>query len=99
MECKDIIQDVICRIKAIKGVEETYILTEKDKEKIFELEKKAEGAVLMGLGVGDNRGIKEVFKRQIIIAFTTNIDYVWPFGTFLNEREGSLTIIDYCLLI
>ncbi len=80
MECKDIIQDVICRIKAIKGVEETYILTEKDKEKIFELEKKAEGAVLMGLGVGDNQGIKEVFKRQIIIAFTTNTNYVWPEG-------------------
>ncbi len=80
MECKDVIQDVICRIKAIKGVEDTYILSEEDKEKIFELEKKAEGAVLMGLGVGDNQGIKEVFKRQVIIAFTTNMSYVWPEG-------------------
>ena len=52
----------------------------KDKEKIIELEKKAEGAVLMGLGVGDNRGIKEVFKRQVIIALTTNMNYVWPEG-------------------
>jgi len=67
-------------IKAIKGVEDTYILSEEDKEKIFELEKKAEGAVLMGLGVGDNQGIKEVFKRQVIIAFTTNMNYVWPEG-------------------
>ncbi len=81
LECKDVIQDVICKIKAVKGVEEAYILNEKDKEKIFELEKKAEGAVLMGLGVGDNQGIKEVFKRQIIIAFTTNMDYVWPEGS------------------
>ena len=80
MECKDVIQDVICRIKDIKGVEETYILDEKDKEKVIELEKKAEGAVLMGLGVGDNQGTKEVFKRQIIIAVTTNMDYVWPEG-------------------
>jgi hypothetical protein len=80
LECKDVIQDVICRIKAIKGVENTYILSEEDKEKIFELEKKAEGAVLMGLGIGDNQGIKEVFKRQVIIAFTTNMDYVWPEG-------------------
>ncbi|AAM04266.1 TPA: hypothetical protein HA338_09500 [Methanosarcina acetivorans] len=80
MECQDIIQDVLCRIKAIKGVEDTYILNEEDKEKIFELEKKAEGAVLMGMGVGDNRGIKEVLKREIIIAFTTNMDYVWPEG-------------------
>lgn len=64
----------------MKGVEDTYILSEEDKEKIFELEKKAEGAVLMGMGVGDNRGIKEVLKRQLIIAFTTNMDYVWPEG-------------------
>ncbi len=73
MECKNVIQDVVCRIKAIKGVEETYILggVEEDKEKVLELEKKAEGAVLMGIGVGDNQGIKEVFKRQIIIAVTT----------------------------
>lgn len=80
MECQDIIQDVLCRIKAMKGVEDTYILNEEDKEKILELEKKAEGAVLMGMGVGDNRGIKEVLKRQLIIAFTTNMDYVWPEG-------------------
>ena len=80
LECKDIIQDVICKIKAVKGVEEAYVLNEKDKEKIFDLEKKAEGAVLMGLGVGDNQGIKEVFKRQTIIAFTTNMDYAWPEG-------------------
>jgi len=80
LECQDIIQDVLCRIKAIKGVEDTYILNEEDKEKIFELEKKAEGAVLMGMGVGDNQGIKEVLKREIIIAFTTNMDYVWPEG-------------------
>lgn len=64
----------------MKGVEDTYILNEEDKEKILELEKKAEGAVLMGLGVGDNQGIKEVLKRQLIIAFTTNMDYVWPEG-------------------
>lgn len=61
-------------------MEDTYILNEEDKEKIFELEKKAEGAVLMGMGIGDNQGIKEVFKRQVIIAFTTNMDYVWPEG-------------------
>lgn len=80
MECKEVIQDAICKIKAMKGVEETYVLNETDKEKVLELEKKAEGAVLMGLGIGDNQGIKEVFKRQIIIAFTTNMDYVWPEG-------------------
>lgn len=80
MECQNVIQDVICRIKAIKGVEETYVLSGEDKEKVLELEKKAAGAVLMGLGVGDNQGIQEVFKRQIVIAFTTSMNYVWPEG-------------------
>lgn len=80
LECKNITQEVICRIKAVKGVEEAYVLNEDDKEKIIELEKKAEGAVLMGLGVGDNQGVKEVFRRQTIIAFTTNMNYVWPEG-------------------
>jgi hypothetical protein len=93
LKYETVIQDVICRIKAIKGVEDTYILSEEDKEKIFELEKKAEGAVLMGLGVGDNQGIKEVFKRQVIIAFTTNMNYVWPEGpnvllTQYGEKVG-----------
>ena len=64
----------------MKGVEDTYVLNEEDKEKVLELEKKAEGAVLMGMGVGDNRGIKEVLNRQVIVAFTTNMDYVWPEG-------------------
>jgi len=81
LENKEIIEDVQCKIKAIKGVEDTYIITEKDREKILALEKEAEGAVLMGLGIGDNRGIKEVFNRQLIIAVTTNMDYVWPAGS------------------
>lgn len=80
LERNEIIEDVQCKIKAMKGVEDTYVITEEDREKIFALEKEAEGAVLMGLGIGDNRGIKEVFGRQVIIAFTTNMDYVWPEG-------------------
>ena len=36
LECKNVIQDVICRIKAMKGVEDTYVLSEEDKEKILE---------------------------------------------------------------
>lgn len=80
MECNTTIEDVLCKIKAIKGVEDTYILDEEDKETILQLEKKAEGMVLMGLGQGDNQGVKEVFRRQVIVAFTTTMDYVWPEG-------------------
>lgn len=78
MEHSDIIQEVLCRIKAIKGVENAYILDEKDREEITALEKKVEGAILMGLGVGDNQGVREVLRRQVIIAFTTNLKYTWP---------------------
>jgi len=80
LERKSITEALLCKLKAIKGVEETYILDEEEREKILQLEKDAEGMVLMGLGQGDNQGVKEVFKRQVIVAFTTNMDYVWPEG-------------------
>jgi hypothetical protein len=48
----------------MKGVEETDILNEEDKEKILELEKKAEGAVLMGMGIGDNQGSRRFLNAS-----------------------------------
>lgn len=88
MECKDIIAEVLCKIKAMKGVEDTYILNEEEKEKVLELEKGVEGMVLMGLGQGDNQGIKEVLKRQVIIAYTTSMEYVWPEGPNVILMQG-----------
>ena len=62
----------------VKGVEDVFILTEEDKNTVIVLEKEAEGHVLMGMGEGDNQGIKEVFKREHVLCITTNKEYVWP---------------------
>ncbi|MDR0767270.1 MAG: hypothetical protein LBE57_02310 [Methanosarcinales archaeon] len=62
----------------VKGVEEVFVLTEVDKKIIEQLEEEAKGNVLMGMGEGDNQGIAEVFKREHILCFTTNKQYVWP---------------------
>jgi hypothetical protein len=53
-------------------------LTEENKTAVAALEKEAEGHVLMGMGEGDNQGIKEVFKREHILCITTNKSYIWP---------------------
>lgn len=78
MQREEIIEKVRQRLKEIKGVGETYVLLEEDRENINELEKKADEMTLMGIGRGDNRGIKEVLKKDVVIPFTTNMDYVWP---------------------
>lgn len=78
MQREEIIERVRQRLKEIQGVGETYVLLEEDRENIKELEKKADEMTLMGLGRGDNRGVKEVLKKDVVIPFTTSMDYVWP---------------------
>ena len=78
MQREEIIERVRQRLKERKGVGETYVLLEEDRENIKELEKKADEMTLMGLGRGDNRGVKEVLKKDVVIPFTTSMDYVWP---------------------
>ncbi|QLC49223.1 hypothetical protein HWN40_02555 [Methanolobus zinderi] len=80
MQREDIIEQVSCSIKNMKGVGDTLILTEEDRETIRELEKKADEMTLMGLGRGDNKGVKQVLKNDVIFAFTTNMDFEWPEG-------------------
>ncbi|MCL2550237.1 MAG: hypothetical protein FWE78_04855 [Methanimicrococcus sp.] len=62
----------------VPGVEDVFVLTEDDKKIVEKLEEEAKGNVLMGMGEGDNQGIAEVFKREHIMCFTTNKEYVWP---------------------
>ncbi|MDV0445877.1 hypothetical protein MmiAt1_14780 [Methanimicrococcus sp. At1] len=62
----------------VKGVEDVLIISDEDKKTIEQLEEEAKGNVLMGMGEGDNQGIAEVFKREHILCFTTNKEYIWP---------------------
>ncbi|WP_407355590.1 hypothetical protein [Methanolobus sp. WCC5] len=76
----EIIENVKNSIIQMKGVGNTLLLNEEDREIIKELEKKADEMTLMGLGRGDNKGVKAVLKNDVIFAFTTNMDYSWPEG-------------------
>lgn len=74
----DLVETVKEYMLQVKGVEEVFVLTQTDKKIIEQLEEEAKGNVLMGMGEGDNQGIAEVFKRENILCFTTNKEYVWP---------------------
>jgi len=76
----DVIRDIVSKIRSIKGVQQVLILTDEDKRKVLELEKLAEQRVMMGLGLGDNRGVKEALKRGAVVAFVTDMEYEWPPG-------------------
>ncbi|WP_406658183.1 hypothetical protein V7O62_06455 [Methanolobus sp. ZRKC2] len=80
MQSDDIIEQVSSCIKNMEGVGDTLILTEEDRETIRELEKKADEMTLMGLGKGDNKGVKQVLNNDVIFAFTTDMDFKWPVG-------------------
>jgi hypothetical protein len=74
------IDNVKKSIMDMKGVGTTLLLNEEDRETVRELEKKADEMTLMGLGKGDNKGVKEVLKKDVIFAFITNMDFCWPEG-------------------
>jgi hypothetical protein len=80
MEHDEIIENVKNSIIQMQGVGNTLLLNENDREIIRELEKKADEMTLMGLGRGDNKGVKAVLENDVIFAFTTNLDVCWPEG-------------------
>ena len=88
MEHDEIINKVRNAIVHMKGVETTYLLNEDDQEIVRELEKKADEMTLMGLGRGDNKGVKAVLKNDVIFAFTTNMDFNWPEGPSVILMHG-----------
>ena len=80
MQRDEIIEQVSCCIKNMNGVGDILVLTDQDREIIRELEKKADQMTLMGLGIGDNKGVKQVLENDVIFAFTTDMNFKWPAG-------------------
>jgi hypothetical protein len=78
MRNNNIIDSVIASIKEIKGIGETYVLTDLDREVVMDFERKADKMTLMGLGIGDNKGVKQVLGNDVLLSFTTDMDYEWP---------------------
>ncbi|UCH01661.1 MAG: hypothetical protein JSV20_07370 [Candidatus Bathyarchaeota archaeon] len=80
MSYHHIIEELAQRIGSLKGVHDVMVMEDDDKKKLSELETLAGQRVLMGLGKGDNQGVTTVLKRDIVLAFITDNEYVWPPG-------------------
>lgn len=78
MHNDEYIKTVIEKLKTIKGIESIFLINQDIKNKIIELEEEANGKVLMGMGIGDNQGIKVAFKKKYLLAVITNKEYKWP---------------------
>jgi len=78
LEKADIIDKVIEELSKVKGVGHCEVLSDEDRRVIGEMEAKADEMTLMGLGRGDNKGVKEVLKSDVLIVFTTDMNYQWP---------------------
>ncbi|MBP2030892.1 hypothetical protein J2755_001840 [Methanohalophilus levihalophilus] len=78
MEKENIINQVIEELSKIKGIGHCEVLSDEDRRTISEMEAKADEMTLMGLGRGDNKGVKEVLKSDVLLVFTTDMDYEWP---------------------
>ncbi len=78
MSCQDVVNEVLSILKSTKGIRQVLVLTDEDRKKIAELEALSEGEVMMGLGLGDNRGVKEVLKREVVVACVTDMSFEWP---------------------
>jgi hypothetical protein len=91
-EENELVESVKAFLLQVKGVETVFALTDKEKEDVAALEKEAEGKVLMGMGEGDNQGVKEVFKREHIFCITTNKEYVWPEPPNVMMMQGGVMV-------
>ncbi len=78
MDESEIEKKVKSALEGIKGVLWIKILSQEDKEKILQIEQEAEKHVLFGLGKGLNTGLREILKRDIIIAIGNDNEFEWP---------------------
>ncbi len=67
-------------LKRLKGIRAVYSLTEQDKARVLEVEEAATRKVLLGLGRGDNQGLKEALARNTSLVLTTDAEFEWPRG-------------------
>jgi len=75
---KAVIDKVISILKNVKGFLEICELDEEDRKAILEIEMEAEKCVLGGLGRGFNAGMREIVKREVVLAVLHDKTCVWP---------------------
>ncbi|MCP8304546.1 MAG: hypothetical protein H3Z50_03630 [archaeon] len=78
MDIREIEKKVKSALGGLKGVIGVKILSQEERGKILELELEAEKHVLYGLGEGLNTGLREILKREIIVAIANDNEFEWP---------------------
>lgn len=86
------IENVRKFLLTIPGIESSFMIDDNIKADIGKLEEQANGCVLMGMGEGDNQGMKAVFERQCLIGFTTNRSFIWPEPPNVIMKQGDVII-------
>ncbi|NLI62032.1 MAG: hypothetical protein GX362_01285 [Methanosarcinaceae archaeon] len=76
----------------VPGVISTFLLDDEMRKEVEKLEEEATGNVLMGMGTGDNQGMKEVFKKGCVVGFITNEKFVWPDPPNVIMQQNGVTV-------
>lgn len=78
MTASEIEKKVRSALEGVKGVIGTKMLSREEREKILELEEESEKHVLYGMGKGLNTGLREILKRDFIVAIANDNEFEWP---------------------
>jgi hypothetical protein len=75
---KAVIEKVTSVLKNVKGIRAVCELDKEEYKSLLEREMEAEKCVLGGMGRGFNAGMREVMKREVILAILHTNEYCWP---------------------
>ncbi|MEM3708443.1 MAG: hypothetical protein QXF43_02225 [Nitrososphaerales archaeon] len=75
---KAVIDKVVSILKNIKGVHAVCELEKEECKTLLEREMEAEKCILGGMGRSFNAGMREVLKREIVLAILHSNEYCWP---------------------
>ena len=78
MSLSEIEKKLRSALEGVKGVLGIKILSQEEREKILELEQEAEKHVLFGMGKSLNTGLREILKRDFIVAIANDNEFEWP---------------------
>ncbi len=65
-------------LEGVRGIIKVALLGDEEKRKVEVLEREAERKILMGLGRGQNLGLKEVLRKRHVFVCATDVNFVWP---------------------
>jgi|Deesub1362A_J573_1020465.scaffolds.fasta_scaffold02149_3 hypothetical protein len=72
------IEEFVKLLINMRGIISVALLTGEEREQVERLEKEAEKRMLMGMGRGQNIGMREVMKKRYVFVCATTLEFKWP---------------------